>query len=474
MKQINRFLSILLIATMMFAVFSACNPAEEGGESSVKAETEVRDGWLLEGIPSYVGGYLSTSTYNSGPGLMSDATGTTEEDSPMQLVHRTSAEEFETYLRKLQDHGYTEVFRNQIENNIHAEYVGGEKLIYAYYTDSTRTVRIIHDKSSDASLADFAYTYTGGDGERIEIYQYGLYTVGGSLTTVNCGMSYVVKLSDNSVVLIDGGHLYQASDEAVEGFMAFLHEITGTQAGEKITVAAYFVSHAHNDHMTYMAKVLHKYYRELDLQRVMFNFPSYQTKSGGYSIYYATWLKHIITTYYPNTVYKKLHTGEKFNLADLGIEVLYTHEDATNALNAAVCNLNDFNCTSTVLKLTMDGKTIMLLGDTNTESEAIMANMYTAPTFKSDVIQIAHHCFNYLTTLNAWIAPEIAFCPNSYGNANSPGDNLPKLKEVTVHTGKDNVYYSGSATYGFAVVDGEFTLVYEKELIGGPYDGSGV
>lgn len=435
---------------------------------------QARDRWLLEEIPSYEGGLLSMNVYNSGAGMMSDVNGATKEDSLMQIAYQTNVKEFEAYLHKLKDCGYTEVTRTQIENNVHAEYEGDGKLIYAYYTDGAGTVRVIHDKSSDVSMKDFSYTYTPADDDRTEIYQFGLYAAGLSLTTVDCGMSYVLKLSDNSVVLIDGGHLYQASDEAVEGFMAFLYEITGTQAGEKIRVAAYFVSHAHNDHVTYMAKVLHKYYRELDLQRVMFNFPSYQTQKDGYGIYYASWLKHIITTYYPDAVYKKLHTGEKINLADLQMEVLYTHEDATDPLHADVSAVDDFNCTSTVLKLNIDGKNVLLLGDTNTEAETIMTGMYTAPTFKSDVIQVAHHGYNSLPTLNAWIAPEIALCPNSYQNAHASEQRAQNLAQVTAFTGENNVYYSGNGTYGFAVVDGEFALVYSKELIGGPYDGSGM
>ena len=484
MKQIRKLISLLLLFAILLVSFSSCAPAAETPENSgtteppkkstIKVETEVRRGWHVQGIPSYEGGRLSVNTYNAGPGMMTDVKGTTKEDSVMQLAYYTNAEEFEAYLQKLKDYGFSEIMKTQIEGNVHAEYAADDTILYTYYTANDNMVRIIHDKSSTVSMADFSYTYQPAQGERIEIYQYGLYTAGGSLTTVNCGMSYVVKLSDNSVVIVDGGHIYQASDKATDGFMAFLHEITGVPEGEKITIAAYFVSHAHNDHMTFMAKVLHKYYHELDLQRVMFNFPSYQVKGGGYSIYYATWLKHIITTCYPNTIYKKLHTGEKINLADLQIDVLFTHEDAVYSGNASVCNIGDFNSTSTILKLTMDGKTVMLLGDTSGDAENIVTKMYTANTFKSDIIQIAHHCFNYLTTLNAWIAPSIAFCPNSYGNANSPGDNLPKLQEVTEHTGKKNVYYSGSGTYGFAVVDGELTLIYEKELVGGVYDGSGV
>ena len=291
MKTLRKALSILLVIAMLLA-FASCNhvPEQQDGsnQSTIKVEKEVRQGWHLQGIPSYEGGRLSVHTYNAGPGMMTDVKGATEEDSVMQLAYRTNPEEFEAYLQKLKDYGFTEITKTQIEGNIHGEYAADDTIVYTYYTANDNTARIIHDKASQVTMADFSYTYQPAEGERIEIYQYGLYTAGGSLTTVNCGMSYVVKLSDNSVVLVDGGHIYQASDKATDGFMDFLHEITGVPEGEKITIAAYFVSHAHNDHMTFMAKVLHKYYHELDLQRVMFNFPSYQVKGGGYSIYYAT------------------------------------------------------------------------------------------------------------------------------------------------------------------------------------------
>ena len=106
MKTLRKTLSILLVVAMLLA-FASCNstPEQQGGttQSTIKVEKEVRQGWHLQGIPSYEGGRLSVHTYNAGPGMMTDVKGATEEDSVMQLAYRTNPEEFEAYLQKLKD-----------------------------------------------------------------------------------------------------------------------------------------------------------------------------------------------------------------------------------------------------------------------------------------------------------------------------------------------------------------------------------
>jgi hypothetical protein len=362
------------------------------------------------------------------------------------------------------------VFGSQTEGNLYAQYSGGGKLIYAYYIDSLKMARIIDDRSS-VSVKDFSYTAEANGSTTI--YQYGIYQAGKSNTVMNCGMLYVIKLADNSLFVIDGGHHFQATDKATEGFMAFLHEITNTKAGETLNIAGWFISHAHNDHMAMTTKILHRYHKEINLQRVMFNFPSFQTVTGGYMPFPVTWLKHIVSTYHGNAVFMKPHTGMKFNLADVNIEVMFTHEDAVTFAQPSKMSFGNFNSTSTVLKFTVgENKTLMLLGDADTEAEKAMTGMYTAKSFKSDIVQVTHHNFNYMRTLYPWIAPSIALVPNSKGNANTP-DNVPKLKDVIESAGKDNIYYEGNGTHGFQVVDGEWKLVYENKVIGGPYDKSG-
>lgn len=473
MIRCKKIIAILIVIAMVLTLAS-CKENKNinlDKEPQIKTEENIREGWFLEGIPSYEGGELSRGKYNSGPGLMSDSVKTTTEDSFMQIVKGTSAEEFEKYIDKLEAYGYEKTFESQTEKNLYVQFAGAGKIIYAYYIDALKIARIIDDRSSVA-LNEFAYK-TDGDGSTT-VYQYGLYQAGNTKTTMNCGMLYVIKLADNSLFIVDGGHQFQSTDEAAEGFINFLHEITGTKSGETLNIAAWFVTHAHADHIVFASKILHQYHKEINLERVMFNFPSFQTVKSGYRAFVTTWFKHIIREYHGNAIFMKPHTGMKFYLSDMNIEVMYTHEDAVNFSNPTKCSLGNFNSTSTVLKLTfLEDKTFMILGDTDTEAEKIITTMYTNTlTFKSDIVQVAHHNFNYLRTLYKWIAPSIALVPNSYANANSK-ENAPKLKDVTDFTGKDNVYYEGEGTYGFQIVDNQWKLVYETEVIGGPYDGSG-
>ena len=485
--HIVKGLSMLLVFASLLASLSLGGPAlgayaasdgtdgtpsdAPGSSPEVQEEENVREGWLLEGLPSYEGGTLSKRVYNAGPGLASDTTATTGEDSYMQIIAKTTKEEFLAYLDKLESLGYKSTYRGSREENLYAEYEGGGRRLYAYYIESLKTARVIDEKSG-VSLDSFSYSLPSG--ESAVLYQYGLYQASPSLTTTNCGMLYVIKLADNSLFIVDGGHQYQSSDRAADGFMDFLHEITGTEKGERVTIAAWFITHAHADHLMLAAKVLHRYHDEIDLERVMFNFPSFQVVTSGYRAFPTTWFKHIVTTYYSNAVFLKPHTGMRFDLGNINIEVLYTHEDGVRYASPSTCSISNFNSTSTVLKFTFgEDKTFLLLGDADTEAESLMLSMYKEDaTFKSDVLQVAHHAFNYMRTLYPKIAPSLALVPNSKTNAQS-SENLPKIQPVIDSAGADNVYYEGSGTYGFAVVEGEWKLVYEKKLVSSRYDGSG-
>ena len=122
---------------------------------------------------------------------------------------------------------------------------------------------------------------------------------------------------------------------------------------------------------------------------------------------------------------------------------------------------------------TIGGKKILLLGDISGEAEKVIAKNFDASVMKSDVVQAAHHCFNYLNTLYPMIAAPMVLMPNSEFACHT-ADNLPKLQSMLKYVENDQIYYEGSGTYGFAVVDGQLKLIYEAPVIGGAYDGSGI
>ena len=440
----------------------------------------VRDGWVLS-CPSPMVGSLAKGFYNSGSGLADDIRKETDEYSRMHLLTDITEADFTAYVEEMKAAGYAQILDNTLGKNRYAAFEKDGLSYHVAYMDEGKEIRVSEDRAG-VSLKEFAYD-TKGDTQTV-IYQYGLYYDPNNQVTnktVNCGMLYVIRLSDNSLVLVDGGHLHQSSNEAMEGLVSFLHEITGTEKGETIRIAAWYMTHAHGDHVTGMAKLVKRYHDEISLERVMYNIPSYQVRPAGYDDNTTT-TKAMIRQYFPEAKFLKLHAGQKFNLSDIGFEVLFTHEDAVgkDQFTEAAKNggkvqfpLSDYNCTSAILRLNIDGKSVLLLGDTNVEAEAVMKKTFPAAVWKSDAVQVAHHCFNYLNSLYPMIAAPVVLMPNSYFGSHTP-ENLPKLETILKYMENDQIYYEGSGTVGLAVVDDKLTVVYEAELIGGEYDFSGI
>ena len=423
------------------------------------------DKWIFS-CPAPECGETVEGFYNAGPMLKNDKDGFTDEDSKMQIVKGVTRADFDEYKKKLSSAGYKIESENEIGANAYFDF--GE--YHAAYFEKRGEIRVTEDKIK-TPLDKFGYTSHGG---KTTVYQYGLYYDKKNQcteTTVNCGMIYVIKLCDDSLVMIDGGHLFQWNEEAEEGLWNFLKTITNSKDG-KVRIAAWYFTHAHDDHTDGCTKLLRRHGSDISLERVMFNMPSYKTVRGSYSDTVFD-MKKTISELYPNAMLLKVHSGYKFTLADAEFEFMYAHEDAVNAENPAVFPPRDFNCTSSVFRLTVDGKTVMFLGDTNVETEKILSEITERVSWKSDFVQVAHHCFNYLDTLYEWINAPIAMLPNSYFGGHTP-ENTPKLAGVIKHLETpDNIYYEGEGTYGFEVVDGKWKKVYEAPVTGGEYDHSG-
>ena len=187
-------------------------------------------------IPPYDGGKIAEGFYDAGPMLADDREGPTDEDTLMKLVTDTTAEEFAAYGEKLIDAGFKAVFTNSTPAAECVQWVKDDTHLYGVFNRMAGGVRLFLDRSG-VTADRFGYTASGG---KTEIYQYGLYydpQNGHSPTTTNCGMLYIVKLCDNRLFMMDGGHILQCSVEALTGLYDFLHRITGKAPGEKIEIA---------------------------------------------------------------------------------------------------------------------------------------------------------------------------------------------------------------------------------------------
>ena len=396
--------------------------------------------------------------YNCGPGLASDQGGYTNEDSFLKVISETSKEKFDAYIESLTAAGFGLISKITSDGDDYYSFSKYGRLLYVYYSHRINEVRVICDNSSDA-LSKISYDYQVKEGETLEFYQYSInytennqkgfdpveYTEAGGM---NCGMLYFLKTADNKLIMIDGGYTSQMSATAKKHLLNYLYEITGTPAKEKITIATWFITHAHGDHTSGARDFISSFHNNINLESVIFNFPSYQVISGEYDANTFT-LKEVINRYYPNVLYHKLHTGEEFSLGGIDVEVLYTHEDSVGT-NGVTRIVDDFNSTSTVLRFTLNGKTFTILGDINKYAQETIVALHSGEYMKSDLVQAAHHGYNYIGQVYKMISAEIVVFPQSMRIAK--GDCVGQYKDATVNA--KETYFAHKWTYKFTVENG--------------------
>lgn len=431
--------------------------ATEGGQSVFSTTLENDDPVLMPGsLPEYPDGTLS-KIYNAGAGLADDQEKETEEDSDLVVISNTDAETYRTYIASLMAAGYEQVLQREVEGNLYNTMVKDGENYYLYFTACSNEVRVIWDKSSTIGL-DELDTDPVGSGSTV-FYLYSLDYTNSAEPLVDVanqarnGALMLVKFPDNSLFVIDGGRDIQSSEAALSGLLDFMYSITGQTYGSKINIRGWFFSHAHGDHVYLAHAFMEAYHDNVELQNVLYNFPSARVVSGKNT---GNVMKQTFTTYFPDVNYVKLHTGQSFDIQGVNFQVLHTHEDAVD--DHGRTTISDFNDTSTVLKMTMDGKTFMLLGDASSKIMEDMLRMYTGATLKSDAVQVAHHGINDMESLYDAIAASIAFVNTSEYNAK---DYSPEIEEVYSGYAKEGVttLFADPDTYQFTVEDD--TIKYE-------------
>lgn len=216
--------------------------------------------------------------------------------------------------------------------------------------------------------------------------------------------SYVIKTSNGKLIVIDGGIDGEGKDR--DPYMpAALRAIAGVGEGEYFEVEAWFLSHAHKDHMYELSKMLSEYSAESNykINNIYFDFPEFgseeyptanadveiaqikenlnkygevigaQVKEG--STYYDDLNGAVINT-------ESVAAGLSFEIDGVKIDVLQTWsgEDGYS-------NIND---TSIVLRMTIGEQTVLFLNDLGSNGGRRLLATY-GDALKSDIVQMAHH-----------------------------------------------------------------------------------
>ena len=306
--------------------------------------------------------------------------------------------------------------------------------------------------------------------------KYNPYGLGNNASNgANNGTLFIIKQADGSVILVDGGTEVQATAAAIDGLYQFLREITGTPESKKVRIACWFITHPHEDHQLVVQKMFDKYHDQLNLERMMFNFPN--PKEVGIDI---SEFRGSITTYYPDVMFVKCHAGQSIQLGSVVLDVLMAQEDMVDPATG-LTTMTEGNSMSTVIRYTMpDGTRFLNLGDftaeqqvyliggTDASGKTVTGRLYSGE-LACDIVEVSHHGYNMITDTYKATNAAYALWPNASHEKFPPVSDsthgwktdtaltiVDRLTEYT-RVKENTIYYAGKGTVKLTCKSGSIT-----------------
>lgn len=191
-------------------------------------------------------------------------------------------------------------------------------------------------------------------------------------------MGYVIRLSDGRFLLLDGGI---GEYDETERFYRYLTE----QTTGRPVIAGWFFSHAHPDHINLFCRFVEQFADKVEIQEVFWRWPSAENYPGLQYCPVECFDAAIQRLKGMGTRLTTLETGQTFSFPDCSIDVIFTEADL---LPGVIPNLNE---SSSVFRMTLNGKVILWLGDVVNLGASFICKRYAPEYLKCDVVQVGHH-----------------------------------------------------------------------------------
>lgn len=186
-------------------------------------------------------------------------------------------------------------------------------------------------------------------------------------------MSFIIQTDDGKLIVIDGG-----TEGDAEYLLENLRSISGA---ERPVVDAWFLTHAHSDHINAFLKIVGMK-DAVRVGKLYYNFTSRQFMHRNEPMF----AEEIDAFYDKLPLFagcaEIISTGDCYQVGSAKFDVLLT-PDSRMCQNAG-------NNASSVLRMTLAGQTVLFLGDLGVEGGEKLLEMYGGG-LKSDFCQLAHH-----------------------------------------------------------------------------------
>ena len=340
------------------------------------------------------------------------------QNASLAVMRQSTVAEYEAYLAKLTNQGYTLYTSNAIGENRFASYTNNDYLIHAGWYPSENSARITIETNCALTGLESDNVWTPVDGITTSLAQFGM------TNGVKEGMGYCYQLADGSFIVIDGGNPNDA-------FPLYDYMKAKAPNGE-IVIAAWFITHNDPDHYRAFVKFVSTYKDKFKIESVIKNMPnSAAYMESGSTVNNDT---HELATMLANCRVIKAHTGQKFYIRNAVVEMLYTID------NYLPMPLKIFNNSSMVFSVEVEGERAIFTGDISDEAAGLLLSMY-GNCLKCDILQLAHHGLRNGHGLNMpnmielykVMRPEVVLWPSSESHYLNV-DNEDESQQVALHS----------------------------------------
>lgn len=340
------------------------------------------DSRMLNTVPMYDGGDFNCA-YLGGA------------DSNLLLIDNTNADEYSAYLKKLESAGWVQYTTNTIGSNSFATYNNDEYTLNVGYYDYEDATRIVVEPKAPAVALASENKY-----EKVtttQITMLGVEYISKSTgEPISNGQSMLIRLEDGRFIVIDGGFNDNAGSKSGVLLVDALREQSKDylKPDEKITIAAWIITHAHGDHYGMIVEQYGRF-QSMNVESFIVNFMSEEERAAAISSTKygdnwgssegSGWPKLLNAAKALGSVVYNVRVGQVFYVADLQMDILYT----IDSFAPKICNA--LNTCSLVIKMTFNsGDTFLMTGDATGNGLEICAQMY-GDYLQCDILQMAHH-----------------------------------------------------------------------------------